>query len=106
MSQKFVKTVLVAVLAVPFQNDEKSNEAIAELVGDRMEDSDVTEGVLTINLKPTTEKVLDKKGKEEDVEVTAEPLVLNHEDFLVKDEAGNLSVMTPQELAKDYSLVK
>jgi hypothetical protein len=97
MSQKFVKTVLVSVLAVAFQNDEKSNEAIAELVGDKMEDSDVTENVLTINFKTTK---VDKK------DVTPEPLVLNHEDFLVKDEDGNLSVMTPQALANDYSIAR
>jgi pyrrolidone-carboxylate peptidase len=97
MSQKFVKTVLVTVLVVPFQNDEKSNEAIAELVGEKLDKLKVKENVLTINFKTTK---VDKK------DVTPESLVLNHEDFLVKDEDGNLSVMTPQAFANDYSIAR
>jgi hypothetical protein len=93
---KFTKKPKVEIIeAVAFYNDEKTNAEISDLAGDQMEQSSVDDNeILTIYLK---------KEKEEDEPKT---LVLNHSDWLIKDEDGVLSVMDPFNFNEEFDLLR
>jgi len=86
------KPVYNYVQAEIFHNDEKSNDAILELLGDNAEEVMIEDELCTITLK-----------SEEDEQ--SQVLLLNFGDFLVKDSNGVYSAQEAIEFTKEYELV-
>ena len=92
---KFTRTRVETIEAVAFNNDEKTNIEIADLVGDQMEECNIDgSNILAIHLKK------EKKGDQEVI------LIMEHSDWLVKDSKGVLSVVTPMDFEKEFSVVR
>lgn len=87
--------VYTYVQAEIFQNDEKSNQAISELLGDKLLDSSVENETLTVLVGDKS----NKKDKGTSIEV-------KFGDFIVKNEANEIYSADAVEFSKEYELVK
>ena len=90
------------VEAVCFQNDEKSNQEISDLVGNKLADSNVKEVKEDEMSTITLELLL----KTEESDEQPQTIVVPFGDFLVKCESGELKSMEAIEFAREYEFVK